>query len=108
MAQSKVNPYYTIEIRKPLWENENGSWVCIYDRHIKEAIRNKQFIQIITPHDTAVYMPKEWKKMAKRMKKVFLIPNHPMNLLCGYIKSPKKKTYEEEIEYLAKLGVFGG
>lgn len=100
-----MNPYHTIEILKPLWENENGSWVCIYDRHIKEAIRNKQYLQIITPHDTAVYMPKAWRKTAKKMKKVFLIPTLPMTLLCGYIKSPKPKTQieiekEEYLKYI--------
>ena len=97
---------YTIS--KPIFETDEGCVVGIYDKRIHDAIKNKEYAHIISfwrgKKVEITLMPKWIKKNCKKIQKVYLRPDQPMTEYEIFI--PKPKTYEQEIEYLAKLGVF--
>ena len=98
------NPsYYPIEIRKPLYSTSAGDYVCIRDKYINEAIRNRQFLKIITPNTEAIYPPKHWRKIGKKIEKEFLIKGVPMTLFCGFVPLRKKQTEDEKSEEMVKV-----
>src|SRR4030042_3318643 len=97
----KKNKYYICpKVNKPIYETDDGSYVGIYDKHINEAIHNRQMILVITnwrgKEIRGTYMPKQWKK-GQKINKVFLRPNQPMILYGGIVLVPKQKTAEEKL-----------
>ncbi len=94
------NIYICPKIEKPIYETDEGSYVAIYDKHIKQAIKNRKMILIRTnwrgQEISGVYPPKQWKK-GKVIEKVYLQPNNPMKLYAGMVLIPKEETAEEKL-----------
>ena len=71
-----MEKYVEIRINKPLY----GTMAYIRDTYINRAKKLNIPLRIVLPEGTAEYSAKEWLKGAKRMEKVFLIPDKPMVL----------------------------
>jgi len=97
--------YRVIHIKKPLYETEEGDMVGVYNQEINRAIKNRQYILIRSKNGEQVFMPKWIQKNCPIIEKVFLRPNDPMKLYKIFVK--KKKSKEEELKELAKMGIFG-
>jgi len=95
--------YQDVVIEKPL----HNTFVYIYDRIIKKAIRHNQLLRIKIPQGIGTADPKEWIRTGKRIEKVFLRPDEPMILFGNYVIIEKEKTEDEKLEELARMGVFG-
>ena len=103
----------TIEIKKPIY----GTYVAIRDKYLKEAQRYRKMLTIATwvngKRIKARVSPSEWKKTGKRIRRVFLIPNHPMTLwanhLSRFIKkekpivSPLNSLYDMPLKYRNRI-----
>jgi len=100
-----MKPYYIINIRKPLYETDEGDVVGVYDKKINRAIKNRQYVLIKSKNGEGIFMPKWIKENCPIIKKVFLKPDEPMKLYKIFIR--KKKSKEEELKELCKMGVFG-
>jgi hypothetical protein len=106
------NKYYIVpKILKPLYETDEGSYIMIYDFHLKEAIRRRQAMLITTNwrgrEIQKVCLPKAWRKVAQKIEKVFNYPDRPMVLYGSLIPAPKVKTEEDRLKELSLSGVFG-
>ena len=101
------NNYSEIIIHEPLYSTDEGDTVCIYNKKIQDAIRNKQYILIRSKNGEKVFMPKWIRKHCPIIEKVFLRPDEPMKLYKIFIPKRKKKSEEEELKELFSQGVFG-
>lgn len=93
--------YQIVKIKKPLYENEKYDCVRVYDRYVKEAIKNKQFLLVKSKNGERIFNPKWIKANAKVVEQVFLRPDEPMRLFELYI--PKRPaTPDEELKQLCQ------
>jgi hypothetical protein len=99
--------YLEINIREPLYSTEEGDTVCIYNKKINDAIKNRQYILIRSKNGEKVFMPKWIRENCPIIEKVFLRPDEPMKLYKIFIPKRKLKTEEEEIKELSEGGAFG-
>lgn len=90
--------YKTIELHKPLYKSERGYFHRIYDKSLKDAIREKKLIQAKTPHGIYEIDPRQWIQTGKKVKQVFKRPDEPMTLYGNYLKPPSER--EEYLKYL--------
>ena len=100
-----MNTYYEIQINKPLYETDEGYTVGIYDKRIKDAIREKQMVLVKTMGVAKMFFPKWIKKNCKTIEKIYLRPDEPMREYKVFIPKPKKKSEDEKLEELVKLVV---
>ncbi|HOM27370.1 MAG TPA: hypothetical protein PKV21_07685 [bacterium] len=96
-----------IKITKPLYETSDYYAVGIYDRRIKDAIRLGSLIEIETQGKRKVFSPKFIKDKCQQIEKVYLLPEKPMKEYIVYIPKKEENSKEDEIEDLAKKGIFG-
>lgn len=94
-----------IKIYKPIYETDDYYAVGIYDRRIKDAIRNREMIEVETMGKKKVFSPSYIREKCEKIEKVYLIPDKPMVEYVVFI--PKKDEKTNEIEELAKKGIFG-
>lgn len=87
----------TIQIHKPLYETATGDMCGIYDRRIKDAIKHRQFIHIISQNGEATFNPKFIKKHCKTIEKIYLRENEPMKLYCVWIPRQSKAERDKEM-----------
>lgn len=87
----------TIELYKPLFKNKRGYFHNIYDKHLKDAIKEKKIIQAKTFHGIYEIDPKQWIATGKKMEQVFKRPDEPMILYGNYLKPPTPEEKEQEI-----------
>ena len=73
----------TITIKKPIY----GTYLAVRDKYLKG---NKP-IKIRCGDMVAIVTPREWKKTGTKIKKVFLIPNHPMTFWANHLSRFVKK-----------------
>ncbi len=89
-----------IKITKPIY----GTYVGIRDIYLSQALNEKKMLRISIPQGIAVVDPREWMKTAKRMEKVFKIPNKPMILYANYvpleIETPKEVVNQRQNKLL--------
>ena len=82
----------TVEIKKAIF----GSYVSVRDKYLNIAKNTHQSLRIRCNGVEAVVTPSQWKKTGKRIRKVFLIPDHPMTLwanhLSRFVKKEKPKV----------------
>lgn len=69
-----------VEIKKPMY----GSFVCIRDTHIKYARQRNLPLKITIPQGVFTLSVEEFMDGAKKIEKVFLIPDRPMVLWGNY------------------------
>jgi len=100
---------YLVEIKKPLYENEEGCVVNVRDKYVLGAIKSREPIKISSwwrgQPTSKIFNPRDIKASCKIVKQVFLRPDEPMKMYQIFI--PRPKSYDEEIEEMAKSGVFG-
>ena len=103
---SKIPEYI---IKEPLYETKSGYVIGVYDRRIKNAIRNGTAIKLGTKGIIKTFFPKWIRANCRLIEKVYLRENEPMKLFEVYIAKtkPKPKSEEEKIKEMARLGVFG-
>ncbi len=89
-------PEYIVE--EPLYETKEGYVIGVYDRRIKDAIRNRTAIKLGTRGLIKVFMPKWIKSNCKTIEKIYRRQNEPMKLYEVYIPIPRKKSAEEKEE----------
>ena len=77
------------EVKKPLYETEDGVVVGIYDQRVKKAIQKRDFLVIKCGQYQEVFMPKWIRENCQTIRKTFLRPNEPMTLYKVFI--PRKK-----------------
>ena len=77
-----INSTIKVEIRKPLY----GTFCYIRDVYISRAKKEGKMLEITIPQGTMIVSPEEWMEGAKRMEKVFKIPNKPMVLYGNNVK----------------------
>ena len=92
-----------IVIRKPLYRTEEGIVVGIRASKVTDAIARGEPLIVSCEGNMAVFSPQWVAGNAPVIKKAFLYPDNPMRLYKLFIKSKK----ENQIEKLAKLGIFG-
>jgi hypothetical protein len=90
--------YEKIVITKPLYDN----YVCIREKYVDRAIKNRDQLLIEIPQGRAIHNPKDWKLTGKIMEKVFLRPDEPMRLICNYANFKKMSPEEESLEMVKK------
>lgn len=83
-----IGNYWYMYIRQPIY----GTNVAIREKILTDAIKRNKRIIVQCPHGEQIIDPKTWKKTAKKISKVFLIPDRPMILYQGNI------TYVEELK----------
>jgi hypothetical protein len=92
-----------VEIRKPIYSNENGDFVCVRDKYINLAIKRRETLFVKSKNTSGEFFPKWIRATAKKMKKEFLIKGVPMVLFCWIIPLNKGKTEEEKMKEFSKL-----
>lgn len=73
---------WAFHIDKPIY----GTCVAIRDRILEDARKAGVQMLLTCPGGKEIVNPSKWMKSAKRIEKVFLIPEHPMVLYQGFIK----------------------
>ncbi|HDY66245.1 MAG TPA: hypothetical protein ENH85_00485 [Candidatus Scalindua sp.] len=92
-----------IIIKKPLYETDRGFTVGVWDKRIKDAIRNRTLINVGTKGIVKQFLPKWIRANCKTIEKVYLRYNEPMVLYEIFLPKPRKKTAEEKEEEIKKM-----
>ena len=90
------NSIHFVEIFKPLYSTDEGDTCGVYDKHIKDAIRDRKMIHIKSKHGEKVFFPKWIKKNCPVIEAVYLRPDEPMRLYKVFIPRKKKQTEDEK------------
>lgn len=72
--------FLVIEIEKPMYTHEGADCVRVNEKYVKRASQNCQYLVIRTPNGEKRFMPKELKRVGKKVKEVFLYEDRPMTL----------------------------
>lgn len=93
---SKTQNTIRIKAEKP---HADGRFY-IRDKYLREARNTGR--KIVVEHDGNKFMftYREWMEEAKRMEKVYLIPDRPMVLFGNYLKRFEMKKPEEQISVM--------
>lgn len=86
--------YIDVNIEKPLYEGDKGSFCYIYDKYLKQAEQQKKYLRITVPKGVMVTTAKKWLKGANKMEKVFKIPTQPMILWGNWVQISSGYQYE--------------
>jgi uncharacterized membrane protein YkoI len=86
--------HIVIEIEKPLYTYEDADCVRIAEKYVKEATSNCQYLVVRTPKGEKLFMPKALRKVAKKVKEVFLYPDNPLVLYEINIPHSEKKEMD--------------
>lgn len=82
--KNKTSHVY-VHIRKPIY----GDYVGIREKYIWKAKREGKKLKIRIPQGTAIVSPSKFLRGAKRIEKVFKIPDKPMVLYCNHVHVDK-------------------
>ena len=88
-----TSDYIEIKIFKPLY----GNFCYIRDSYIRLAMRTGKKLKIILPNGTGIMSADEWMVNAKRIEKVFKIPESPMVLYGNDVVFKKDDSYQEHL-----------
>jgi hypothetical protein len=92
------NIYEVPKIEKPLYSTPDYDYVCIYAKHIDNAVKNRQFIHIRSKNTEGTFEPKWWRKTGQKIEKEYRIKGVPMVLYCNAVRINKPQTSEQEAE----------
>jgi len=95
--------YKIVNIKKPLYETKEYDCVCVYDRYVNDAIRDKQFLLVKSKNGEGMFEPKWIRKNCSVIEKVFLRKDQPMKLFQLFVPKRKQKTKDEELKELCQL-----
>ena len=88
----KVDGMWVTKIDKPIY----GTCVAINEKILDMAAFFKVKLKIICPGAEEVVDPKEFKKQARRIEKVFRFPDDPMILYQKSIGLPQPEQREKQ------------
>lgn len=74
----RFSRHIVIDIEKPLYTYEDADCVRIAEKYVKEASQNCQYLVVRTPKGEKLFMPKELRKVGKKVKEVFKYADCPM------------------------------
>jgi len=80
--------YIDVKIDKPLY----GTFVYIRDKYLNQAKSSGWPLRITTPHGVGVMSYESFMRGAKKMEKVFLIPEKPMILYGNFIRMEENEN----------------
>ena len=75
----------------------------IRDKYLREARDTGKKMVVELNGEKYMFTFREWMDGAKKMEKVFLIPDHPMKLYGNYLR---KFTYRKEPEQISVMNAF--
>ena len=99
----KLSGYIDINIGKPVYETDKGSFVYIRDKFIKQAQKENKYLRITVPKGTGIVTPNKWMKNAKKLEQIFKIPTSPMVLYGNVIEVSQGSKYEVGDDGIARL-----
>jgi len=85
--------YIEITIFKPLY----GNFCYIRDSYIRESKRTGKKLKIKLPNGTGIMSADEWMDGAKRIEKVFKIPEKPMVLYGNDVIFKEDNSYQDKL-----------
>jgi hypothetical protein len=86
-----MSKYIYVDIKKPIY----GNYVGIRDKYIWKAKREGKKLHIRIPQGSCTMSPDKFLKGAKRIEKVFLIPDKPMVLYANNIQLDNHTPLED-------------
>jgi len=112
-----MNDFIEVDIVKPFFIYKNTPCVRVNAKYIRQASKEMKLLKIKCLGNVHYSTAQEIKNTWKKVKEVFLFPDHPMDMYQGYITNnlPPEQPPKEEINaenYLENMhrlsGIFKG